>query len=113
MAMKAGSVLVATDGSYSGTDLAKALMDAHVAAAETLVENQSPGATSHLNVKVALRQGLALMANAYATALVAYLQANARAVVTTQVLARVPAQDPVPPGASVLPPATPVEIPIA
>jgi hypothetical protein len=116
--MKAGSVAVAADGSYAGTDLAKALMDAHVAAAETLLQAQLqplqalfPGAGSDPKAKVAVRQGLAAMANAYASTLVAYLQANARAHVTTEVLARAPA----PVGSTpldLIPPAAPVDLPI-
>lgn len=119
MAMKAGSVTVAPDGSYTGSDLAKALMDAHVTAAEALLQAQLqplqaffPGAGSDRRAKVAVRQGLAVMANAYALALVAYLQANARAHVTVEVLGRTPALAPVPPGVDVQPPAAPVDIPI-
>ncbi len=41
MTMQAGSVAVASDASYTGTGLAKALMDAHVAAAEALVAIRS------------------------------------------------------------------------
>jgi hypothetical protein len=52
------------------------------------------------------------MANAYAAALVTYLQANARGRVTTEVLARMPNVNPVPPSADAQPPSAPVEIPI-
>ncbi len=119
MAMKAGSVTVAPDGSYAGTELAKALMDAHVAAAEALLQTQLqslqgffPGAGADARARVAVRQGLAVMANAYASALVAYIQANARAHVTVEVLARTPVLAPAPPGADMQPPAAPVDIPI-
>jgi hypothetical protein len=119
MVMKAGSVSVAPDGSYAGSDLAKALMDAHVAGAEGLLQTQLqalqgffPGAGADSRARFAVRQGLAVMANAYASALVAYLQANARAHVTVEVLARTPALAPVPPGVDVQPPAAPVDIPI-
>jgi hypothetical protein len=120
MAMIAGSVAVAPDGSYTGSDLAKALMDAHVTSAEALLAAQAqpladagfPGVTTDPKVKAAMRQQLAAMANAYATALVSYLRANAKAHVTVEVLARTPNLNPVPANADAQPPAAPVDIPI-
>jgi hypothetical protein len=120
MAMLAGSVAVAPDGSYTGSDLAKALMDAHVTSAEALLATQAqplanagfPGVTNDPKVKAAMRQQFAAMANAYATALVSYLHANAKAHVTVEVLARTPPQSPVPSSADVQPPSAPIDIPI-
>jgi hypothetical protein len=118
MSMQPGSVTVAGDASYTGTGLAMALMDAHVATAEALVASQIAASqiattpASQLAMKLAIRQGLAAMANAYGSAMVAYLQANATAHVTTQVLALTPTADPVPSNTAVQPPASPVDIPI-
>ena len=118
MSLVAGSVEVASDASYTGSGLAMALMDAHVATAEALAAAQlaasgiTTTAASQASMKLGIRQSLAAMANAYASALVTYIQANAIAHVTTQVLARMPAASPFPPNADAQPPAAPVEIPI-
>jgi hypothetical protein len=118
MSMQAGSVTVASDASYSGSGLAKALMDAHVATVEALVATQITAsripttATSQAAMKLSIRHTLAAQANAYASALVAYLQANATAHVTTQVLGRTPTEDPVPADTDLQPPAAAVDIPI-
>lgn len=112
MPMTAGSVALQDDGSYSATGLAQALMDAHVAGAEALVEIQSPGSMTHPNVRLAVRRQLAVMANAYAGAIVAHLQANAKAHVTGEVLARIPAIVAGAADIDVRPPAAPVDIPI-
>jgi hypothetical protein len=116
--MQPGSVSVASDASYTGTGLALALMDAHVATAEALAASQIAASqiamtpTSQVAMKLAIRQGLAAMANAYGQAIVAYLQANATAHVTTQILGMTPTADPVPPNTNVQPPAAAVDIPI-
>jgi hypothetical protein len=118
MSMVAGSVTVASDASYTGSGLAKALMDAHVATAEALAAAQLAAAqitttpSSQAAMKLGIRQGLAAMANAYASALVAYVQTNATAHVTTEVLARTPTANPVPSNADVQPPVAAVDIPI-
>ena len=116
--MTPGSVTVVSDGTYTGTGLAKALMDAHVGTAEALMASQlaasqiTASASNEASMKLALRQGLAALANAYGQAIVTYLQANATAHVTTQVLARTPSANPVPSNTDVEPPAAPVDIPI-
>ena len=82
------------------------------AQAQPLAAAGFAGAGTDPKVKFAVRQQLAVTANAYASALVAYLQANAKAHVTKEVLARTPAQNPVPPNVDGQPPAAPVDIPI-
>jgi hypothetical protein len=116
--MQAGSVTVAGDGSYTGSGLAKALMDAHVTNVEALVASQVAASqiptttTSQAAMKLSIRQALAAQANAYASAVVTYFQANATAHVTTQVLGLTPTKDPVPANTAIQPPASAVDIPI-
>ncbi|WP_438029028.1 hypothetical protein [Sorangium sp. So ce233] len=125
MTMTAGTVTVASDGTASGGDLARALYDADVATM-TLPDLPVVGSTAapytaarpatqdDVDLAQAGRlralQEAARRANAYASALVTYLKANARARVTSESLGRTPS--PNDPNTGIQPPVSPVDIPL-
>ncbi len=115
MGMTGGTVSVnQSTGSYSGTGLAKALMDAYF---PVLQAKFTAGQLAYVNpltgnpeFAIGVANSAAELANAFGPAIVAYIQANASAHVTSQVLGRMPsstAQD-----TPIEAPASPVDIPI-
>lgn len=129
MAMSAGSVSVDSSENVTGTGLARDLYDADAASmvaagmlptvptlgstaapytAEQPVTSAEVGAFRAARVR--LLQEAARRATAYASALVSYIQANAKARVTSQSLGRTP--DPNDPDAPIEPPTSPVDLPI-
>ncbi len=86
MAMVAGTVAISDAGVVTGADLARALYDAHIVKFSLMNEGTPPEGISQaqaIQANVATRRYVADQANAYASALVTYLQANAQAKVAT------------------------------
>jgi hypothetical protein len=124
MAMIAGSATISintTTGAIttSGTGMAKALADAEASAMMTLSAynawlasfNCPPVAAADYAKALEFQRGdRAARANAYAAALVTYLQANAVAHVTTESLGKTP--NPNNADTPIVAPASPVDIPI-
>lgn len=127
--MIAGSVTVASDETHTGTGLALARYEADkasmvaagmlpslplLAATTAPYSTARPVEQTDIDLtkagRLAVLREAARRATASAAADVAYLQANASARVTTEVLGRTP--DPNDPGADIQPPAAPVDIPI-
>lgn len=76
MALNAGSVTVSTtDGSYTGTGLAKAIMDGYAAA--VIPATGGFPASQGLTVKIATTQLWAAIANSIAQSVVSHITANA------------------------------------
>jgi hypothetical protein len=125
MSMTAGTVTVADNETVSGAGLARALYDAD-AATMTLMTLPTLGATtapysaarpvaqSDIDLvqtgRLLTLRDVARRANAYASAIVTYLQANAKAHVTNQSLGRTP--NPNDPDTAIAAPSAPVDIPI-
>ncbi len=72
MALNAGSVTVNADGSYTGTGLAKAIMDAYV----PLVTGRYTSAQQP-NVKIGVAQFCGDLANTLSSTVIAHITANA------------------------------------
>lgn len=83
MAMSKGSVSVDDSGSPTGSGLARELYDAHVAAMSADPDFGSDFDDTKLENDARTLKGLAVLANAYADAIVTHLTTNAKARITT------------------------------
>jgi hypothetical protein len=111
MAMTAGTVSVADDGDVTKSGMAEALYDALLASEQAKAIVNGVDFPTGEDAVPALR-AVAGLANAQATALVAYMQANAKAIIPTSAggagLQRTP--DPNDPSTATLAPAAEKEL---